>query len=103
MYIRGMEQVVTIRFLRARVADYVARAQQGEAFIVVRHDRPVAVLRPRIPGERVVRLPVGTFRSNLRRALLVARRRPVLLTWRGQPAAVVGPLPADFPWEDWEL
>ena len=98
-----MENVVTIRFLRARVADYVARAQQGEEFIVVRHERPVAILRPRAPGERVVRLPVGTFRSNLRRALLVARRRPVLLTWRGQPAAVVGPLPDDFPWEDWLL
>lgn len=98
-----MDSVVAIRSLRARVADYVERAQDGEEFVVVRHGRPVAILRPRISGERVVRLPVGTFRTNLRRALLIARRRPVLLTWRGQPAAVVAPLPDDFPWEDWEL
>jgi prevent-host-death family protein len=98
-----MEKIVSVRFLRLRVADYVARVQGGEQFVICRHGRPIAVLRSRVDGERVVRVPVETFRSNLRRALVIARRRPVLLTWRGEPAAIVGPLPSDFAWEEWEL
>lgn len=98
-----MDKVVSVRILRCRVADYVARVQGGEQFVILRHGRPIALLRSRVNGERVVRLPVDTFRANLRRALAIARRRPVLLTWRGEPAAIVGPLPPDFVWEEWEL
>lgn len=90
-----MQRVVTVRFLRQRLSDYVERAAAGETILVLRHGHPVAVLRPPDVHERVVRLPVNTLRTHIRQALRIARRRPVLLTWRGTATAVVGPPPED--------
>jgi hypothetical protein len=39
---------------------------------------------------------VTTFRRNLRRTLAVTRRRAIVLTWYGDEAAVVAPVPPDF-------
>ena len=98
-----MGRVVTIRFLRRRLSDYVERAAAGETILVLRHGHPIAVLRPPDGDERLARLPVNTLRTNIREALQIARRRPVLLTWRGSAAAVVAPAPEDVDsWWDFD-
>jgi sulfatase maturation enzyme AslB (radical SAM superfamily) len=56
----------------------------------------MAFLRPPVPGERLTRISVTTFRRTLRSALRTARSRPVLLTWHGGEAAVVAPVPKGF-------
>ena len=37
-----------------------------------------------------------TFRRNLRRAVVVSHRRPLMLTWYGDGAAVLAPVPPDL-------
>ena len=53
-------------------------------------------MRPLEDGETGRRVSVTTFRRNLRRALVVTRRRPIVLTWYGDGAAVVAPVPPDL-------
>jgi antitoxin (DNA-binding transcriptional repressor) of toxin-antitoxin stability system len=89
--------VVTVRTLRRRIADFAARASEGERVVVLRHGRPWALLRPPIPGERCRTQSITSFRDDLRRGLLRARRRPLRLTWRDEPlAVVVCSVPRDF-------
>lgn len=80
--------------LRRRTSDCVARAEAGEAFVVLRHSRPLAVLRPPRPGDWGEEVPVSQFRTDLRRLLGRGRRRPIRLTYRGKRIAAVTPVPA---------
>ena len=91
-----MECVVDSSTLRRRASEYVGRASAGETILVTRRGRPMAFLRPPVPGERLTRISVTTFRRTLRAALRTARSRPVLLTWHGGEAAVVAPVPKGF-------
>ncbi|MBA2719236.1 MAG: type II toxin-antitoxin system prevent-host-death family antitoxin [Chloroflexi bacterium] len=91
-----MECVVDSSTLRRRASEYVGRASAGETILVTRRGRPMAFLRPPVPGERLTRISVTTFRRTLRSALRTARSRPVLLTWHGGEAAVVAPVPKGF-------
>lgn len=81
--------VVSVRTLRRRIADFLACAAKGEPVVVIRHGRPWALLRPPMPGERCRTQSITSFRDDLRRGLLRARRRPLRLTWRDEPLAVV--------------
>jgi len=89
--------VVTVRTLRRRMADFAASAAEGESVVILRHGRPWALLRPPLPGERCRTQSITSFRDDLRRGLLRARRRPLRLTWRDELlAVVVCAVPSDF-------
>lgn len=80
----------------------MVRVGRGETIVVVRHGRPVAIIRPLRDRETGRRVSVTTFRRNLRRALVVTQRRAIVLTWYGDGAAVVAPVPPDFELDDSE-
>jgi antitoxin (DNA-binding transcriptional repressor) of toxin-antitoxin stability system len=84
-----MQNVVGIRGFRRRVSESIVRVGRGETVVVVRHGRPVAIMRPAETADTGRRISVTTFRGNLRRALAVTRRRPLLLTWYGESAAIL--------------
>jgi antitoxin (DNA-binding transcriptional repressor) of toxin-antitoxin stability system len=89
--------IVTVRTLRRRMAACAMAAARGENVVVFRRDRPWALLRPLLPGERCRTQSITSFRDDLRRGLLRARRRPLRLTWRDEPlAVVVCALPRDY-------
>jgi len=72
-------------------------AARGKRVVVFRRDRPWALLRPPLPGEHCRTQSITSFRDDLRRGLLRARRRPLRLTWHDEPlAVVVCALPRDF-------
>jgi antitoxin (DNA-binding transcriptional repressor) of toxin-antitoxin stability system len=71
------------------MADFAANAAAGETIVVLRHGRPWAILRPALAEEHCKTQSITSFRDDLRSGLLRARRRPLRLTWRDQPLAVV--------------
>lgn len=72
-------------------------AARGETVTVFRRDRPWALLRPMVQGEHFRTQSITSFRDDLRRGLLRARRRPLRLTWRDEPLdVVVCAVPRDF-------
>ncbi len=95
-----MQNVIGIRSLRRRVSESMVRVGRGETIVIVRHGRPIAIIRPLRSGEAAHRISVTTFRRNLRRTLAVTRRRAIVLTWYGDGAAVVAPVPPDFELDD---
>ncbi len=78
--------------LRIRTAEYVARAELGEAFVVMRHQRPLAVLGPCLADQEAISVPVSRFRGGLRVWLTRAEGQRLLLTWRGRRVASVEPV-----------
>ncbi len=79
------------------MADIAAHAAAGETVVVLRHGQPWAMLRRMVPGERCRTQSITSFRDDLRRGMLRARRRPIRLTWRGESLdVIVGPLPHDL-------
>jgi prevent-host-death family protein len=98
----GMQNVIGVRTLRRRVSESLVRVSRGETIVVVRHGHPIAIIRPLANDESGRRVSVTTFRRNLRRALVVTRRRPIVLTWYGDSAAVVAPIPPGLELEDEE-
>jgi antitoxin (DNA-binding transcriptional repressor) of toxin-antitoxin stability system len=91
-----MQNVIGVRTLRRQVNESLLRVAHGETIVIARHGRPVAIMRPLTDGDTGRRVSVTTFRRNLRRALVVTRRRPIVLTWYGDGAAVVAPVPPDL-------
>lgn len=91
-----MQNVIGIRTLRRGVNEALLRVARGQTIVLVRHGRPVAILRPLADGETHRRISVTTFRRNLRRAVVVSHRRPLMLTWYGDGAAVLAPVPPDL-------
>lgn len=98
----GMQNVIGVRTLRRRVSESLVRVSRGETIVVVRHGQPIAIIRPLVDDESGRRVSVTTFRRNLRRALIVTRRRPIVLTWYGDSAAVVAPVPPELELDDEE-
>lgn len=96
----GMQNAIGIRDLRRQVNRSLVRVARGETIVVVRNGRPIAIIRPLRDCETGRRVSVTTFRRNLRRALVVTQRRPIVLTWYGDGAAVVAPVPPDFELDD---
>ena len=96
----AMQNVVGIRTLRRRVNESLVRVARGETVVIVRHGRPIAIIRPLKDGDTARRISVTTFRQNLRRTLAITRRRAIVLTWYGDGAAVVAPVPPDFELDD---
>ena len=92
----SMQNVIGIRTLRRRVNESLVRVSRGETIVIARHGRPIAIIRPLRDGEAGRAISVTTFRRNLRRTLAVTQRRPIVLTWYGDSAAVVAPVPRDF-------
>jgi hypothetical protein len=72
----------------------VARAELGEAFVVMRHQQPLAVLRPCLADQQALPVPVSRFRGSLRVWLMRAQRQRLLVTWRGRRVATVEPIDA---------
>lgn len=97
-----MQNVIGIRTLRRRVNESLLRVARGETVIIVRHGRPIAIIRPLTEGDTARRISVTTFRQNLRRTLAITRRRAIVLTWYGDGAAVVAPVPPDLEISDEE-
>jgi antitoxin (DNA-binding transcriptional repressor) of toxin-antitoxin stability system len=91
-----MEQVIPSGALRRQPGICLARAAQGETFVVMRHGHPVARLRPPRPDDIVERRSATVLWRNLRDLIAVGRQRPVLITWYGAGTAVLEPLPADW-------
>ena len=91
-----MQNVIGIRTLRRGVNESLVRVSRGETIVVARHGHPIAIIRPLTGDETGRRVSVTTFRRNLRRTLAVTRRRAIVLTWYGDEAAVVAPVPPDF-------
>lgn len=89
--------IVTVRTLRRQMAACAMTAARGETVIIFRRDRPWALLRPMMQGEPFRTQSITSFRDDLRRGLLRARRRPLRLTWRDEPLdVVVCAVPRDF-------
>jgi prevent-host-death family protein len=98
-----MHNVIGVRSLRRRVSESLVRVSRGETIVIVRHGRPVAILRPVAADDFARRISVTTFRRNLRRTLVVTRRRPIMLSWYGDNVAVVAPVPPDLEFDEfWE-
>jgi antitoxin (DNA-binding transcriptional repressor) of toxin-antitoxin stability system len=93
-----MEQVIPSGALRRQPGVCLARAAQGETFMVLRHGRPIALLRP--PREDAVteRRSATLLWRNMRDLLAEGRRKPLLITWYGVGTAVLEPLPSN--WEE---
>ena len=98
----GMHNVIGIRTLRRSVSESLVRVGRGETIVIVRHGRPIAIIRPLTADETARRISVTTFRRNLRRTLAVTRRRAIVLTWYGDGAAVIAPVPPDLQLTDEE-
>ena len=94
----AMEQYIDTDAFRQHPSDCVARAAQGETFVVCFHGRPVAVLGPRTGDDPLVRVAATALWRRSRSSLQAARREPVLVTWRGQPVALLRPVPAELAW-----
>jgi hypothetical protein len=84
-----------VQALREATSTYVALAESGRVFVVVRHSDPLAVLRPPDLEDAAVDVPVSRFRTELRAWLQRSRRGRLRLTWRGRRVAVVEGIPAD--------
>jgi antitoxin (DNA-binding transcriptional repressor) of toxin-antitoxin stability system len=84
-------EYLPVQRLRVRTSEYVARAELGEAFVVMRHQRPLAVLRPSVPEDSAPSVPVSDFRSSLRVWLKHAQDQRFQLSWRGRRVASVEP------------
>jgi antitoxin (DNA-binding transcriptional repressor) of toxin-antitoxin stability system len=97
--VKPMEHLIDSDTFRQRPSDCVARAARGEVFIVCSYGRPVALLGPRTGDDPSLRLSATALWRESRRSLAIARRRPVLITWRGQAVAVLRPVPPDVEWE----
>jgi antitoxin (DNA-binding transcriptional repressor) of toxin-antitoxin stability system len=91
-----MHQVVTTRELRTDILDLAARASHGESIVVMRHGRPVALLRQALPEENMRQLGIESFRRHIARSLRQAERRPHLITWHGRESVVLAPLPPEL-------
>ena len=92
-----MEQVIPSGALRRQPGMCLARAARGETFVVLRHSRPVAVLRPPRDEDVTERRSATLLWRNLRDLLAEGQRKALLITWYGIGTAVLEPLP-----EDWE-
>jgi antitoxin (DNA-binding transcriptional repressor) of toxin-antitoxin stability system len=91
-----VQPAVTTRELRRDILDLAARASQGEAIVVMRHGRPVALLRQARPEENMREVGIESFRRNIAQSLRQAERRPHLITWHGRESVVLAPLPPEL-------
>jgi antitoxin (DNA-binding transcriptional repressor) of toxin-antitoxin stability system len=91
-----VQPVVTTRELRRDILDLAARASQGEAIVVMRHGRPVALLRRARPEENMREVGNESFRRHIAQSLRQAERRPHLITWHGRESVVLAPLPPEL-------
>jgi antitoxin (DNA-binding transcriptional repressor) of toxin-antitoxin stability system len=91
-----MEQVIPSGALRRQPGICLARAAQGETFVVLRHGRPIALLRPPREAEVSERRSATLLWRNLRDLLAEGRRKAVLITWYGVGTAVLEPLPDGY-------
>jgi antitoxin (DNA-binding transcriptional repressor) of toxin-antitoxin stability system len=92
----AMEQTIPSGALRRQPGICLARASRGETFVVLRHGRPVAILRPPREGETTERRSATLMWRNMRDLLAEGRRKAVLITWYGVGTAVLEPLPVDW-------
>ena len=92
-----MQQLVDVRELRRRTTDYVARASGGDPVLVMRSSRVVAVLRPANSGEVIPRYSVRDLHRHAGRILRAVENGPLVIGWYGRRAAVLAPVPPDFP------
>lgn len=91
-----MEQTIPTGALRRQPGICLARASRGETFVVLRHGRPVAILRPPREGEMTERRSATLLWRNMRDLLAEGRRKAVLITWYGVGTAVIEPLPLEW-------
>jgi antitoxin (DNA-binding transcriptional repressor) of toxin-antitoxin stability system len=82
--------------LRHRIGECVARAARGETFVVIRYSQPIAVLRPRRPGDAFESFRVTEFWRDFPKVLAKARQGGVLITWYSDAVAVLAPVPSDW-------
>lgn len=92
-----MELTISTGSLRRQAGECLARVSDGDTFVILRHGRPVAILRPAQTRDvwRRGRASATVMWRNLRDLMAAARREPVLFTWYGAGTAVLEPLPSD--------
>jgi antitoxin (DNA-binding transcriptional repressor) of toxin-antitoxin stability system len=93
---------VSVDAFRSRLSDYVAQAERGATFILLRHGRPTALLGPALPEFTGRPIAVSRFRASLRRSIGAAADEPVRITYRGRTVAVLQPISAAIEqrWQD---
>jgi antitoxin (DNA-binding transcriptional repressor) of toxin-antitoxin stability system len=96
----AMEQTIPTGALRRQPGICLARASKGETFVVLRHGRPVAILRPPKDDEICKRRSASLLWRNIRDLMTLARHEAVFITWYGEGSAVLEPLPAGWEWGD---
>jgi antitoxin (DNA-binding transcriptional repressor) of toxin-antitoxin stability system len=89
-----MEETISTGSLRRQAGACLARVSRGDTFVVLRHGRPVAILRPPRAREACTSGTATLLWRNLRDLMAAARREPVLITWYGDGMAVLEPVPA---------
>ncbi len=90
-----MEQAITSGALRRQPGICLAAAARGETFVVLRHGRPVAILRPPRDEDVTERRSATLLWRNMRDLLAEGREKALLITWYGVGTAVLEPLPDD--------
>ena len=91
-----MDQTIASGSLRRQPGECLTRASRGETFVILRHGHPVAILRPPAGDEAFARRSATMLWRNLRDLIAEARREAVVITWYGEGAAVLEPLPPDW-------
>jgi hypothetical protein len=84
-----------VQALPEATSTYVALAESGQVFVVVRHSDPLALLRPPDLEDVAEDVPVSRFRTDLRAWLQRSRGSRLRLTWHGRRVAVVEGFPAE--------
>jgi antitoxin (DNA-binding transcriptional repressor) of toxin-antitoxin stability system len=92
-----MEQTIPSGALRRQPGICLARASRGETFVVLRHGRPVAILRPPREEDVTERRSATLLWRNMRDLLAEGQHKSLLITWYGIGTAVLEPLPGDQP------
>lgn len=93
-----MEQTISSGLLRRRPGAFLAKVSRGDTFVVLRHGRPVAILRAPRASEVCTSGTATLLWRNLRDVIAAARREPVLITWYGDEVAVLEPLRPGSEW-----
>lgn len=89
-----MIYVVGSRAFRPRLPEYLRRARNGDAVVLVVHDRPVALLRAVRTGDKCTLVASREVRDDLHLAIQKARSCCFVVTRYGRASALLEAPPA---------
>jgi len=82
-------QVVGVEEFRQNLGFFLYRAGKGQSFLVARHGRVQALIRPVRDGDRFPRIGAAALRERAFQVVGNAEEEPLVVTVYDRPAAVV--------------